>query len=300
MKPAPFDLELASSVEQVVTLLADTDREVKVLAGGQSLVPLMNFRLARPRVLVDLNRLPDLQYINALDGGLAIGAMTRQSALEHSPLVARLAPLLADAVPMVAHAPIRNRGTLGGSLAHADPAAELCTVALALNATLVVRSSSAERLIPIDAFFLGPFTTSLRSDELLTEVRLPPLASGAGWGFEEVSRRHGDFALAGVATVLQLNLAGRISQARLAYTSMGPRPLRAPTGEAALVGELPTSAVFDRAAAAAMRDLDPDEDQHASREYRAHAARALTSRALAVALERANDSSATSQGATQA
>jgi carbon-monoxide dehydrogenase medium subunit len=212
--------------------------------------------------------------------------MTRQSALEHSSVIAHFAPLVADTLPMVAHAPIRNRGTLGGSLAHADPAAELCTVALVLNATLVVRSSSGQRVLPIDAFFLGPFTTSLHSDELLTEVRLPPFPSGAGWGFEEVARRHGDFAMAGVAAVLQLDRAGLISLARLAYTSMGPRPLRAPTGERVLVGERPTSELFARAAAAAMRDLDPDADQHASREYRLHVANALTSRALARALER--------------
>ncbi len=286
MKPAPFELQLASSLEQVLALLAVTDREVKVLAGGQSLVPLMNFRLARPGVLVDLNRLPELQYIRTLDGGLAIGAMTRQSTLEHSPLVARLAPLVADALPWVAHAPIRNRGTLGGSLAHADPAAELCTVALALNATLVARSGGGERLLPIQDFFLGPFTTSLRSDELLTEVRLPPFPGDAGWAFEEVARRRGDFAMVGVAAVLQLDIEGRIGTARLAYTSMGARPVRAPRGESALLGERPTPEAFARAAAAAMADLDPDDDQHASRAYRLHVGQALTSRALARALAR--------------
>jgi aerobic carbon-monoxide dehydrogenase medium subunit len=286
VKPAPFELQLASSVEQVLALLAESDREVKVLAGGQSLVPLMNFRLARPGVLVDLNRLQELQYIRTLDGGLAIGAMTRQSTLEHSPLVARLAPLVADALPSVAHAPIRNRGTLGGSLAHADPAAELCTVALALNATLVARSGGGERLLPIQDFFLGPFTTSLRSDELLTEVRLPPFPGGAGCAFDEVARRRGDFAMVGVAAVLQLDIDGRIGMARLAYTSMGARPLRAPHGESALLGERPTREAFARAAAAALDDLDPDDDQHASRAYRLHVGQALTSRALARALER--------------
>ncbi|MBV9581059.1 MAG: xanthine dehydrogenase family protein subunit M [Chloroflexi bacterium] len=286
MKPAVFELEVASSVAHALRLLGDSDHEVKVLAGGQSLVPLMNFRLARPDVLVDLNRLAELQYIRESDDGLAIGAMTRQSALERSPLVARLAPLVAEALPLVAHAPIRNRGTLGGSLAHADPAAELCTVALALDAQLVAQSARGERVIAAQDFFVGPFTTALRSDELLTEVRLPRLPQRAGWAFDEVARRRGDFAMVGVAAVLGLDAEGRIDLARLAYTSMGPRPLRAPHGEMALVGEWPTADAFARAAAAAMADLEPGDDQHATRGYRLHVARGLTARALTRALER--------------
>ncbi len=288
MKPAAFELEFASSVDHAVGLLADPDRDVKVLAGGQSLVPLMNFRLARPRVLIDLNRLPELQFIREQDGGLAIGAMTRQSALERSPLAQRLAPLLTDALPLVAHAPIRNRGTLGGSLAHADPAAELCAVALALDAVLVARGVRGERRLPITEFFLGPFTTSLHADELITEVWLPPFPGGAGWAFDEVARRRGDFAMVGVAAVLRLDLDGRIGLARLAYASMGPRPLRAPRGEAALLGEKPTPEVFARAAIATRADMEPDDDQHATRGYRLHVARALTLRVLARALERCN------------
>ena len=280
MKPAPFELEVASSVEQALALLAETHREVKVLAGGQSLVPLMNFRLARPDVLVDLNRLLELQYIREQNGGLAIGAMTRQSALERSPLVARLAPLMAAALPFVAHAPIRNRGTLGGSLAHADPAAELCTVGLALDAQLVARSDRGERVMSVDEFFLGPFTTSLRSEELLTEVRLPPFPRGAGCAFDEVARRRGDFAMVGVAAVVHLDREGRVDLARLAYTSMGPTPLRAPRGEMALLGATPEPGVLARAAAEAMTDLDPTDDQHATRGYRLHVAQALTTRVL--------------------
>jgi carbon-monoxide dehydrogenase medium subunit len=292
MKPAPFELETAHRIEDVLSLLADTDREVKVLAGGQSLVPLMNFRLARPAVLVDLNRLPELQYIyehegGELDGSLAIGAMTRQSALEHSAVVARLAPLLAETLPFVAHTPIRNRGTLGGSLAHADPAAELCAVALALDATLVARSAHAERVLSIDHFFVGPFTTGLHADELLTEVQLPAFPAGAGWAFEEVARRRGDFAMVAVAAVLQLDTAGTIALARLAYTSMGPRPLRAPQGERALVGHAATEETFARAAQAAMADLEPGDDLHATRVYRLQVGQALTSRALQRALVRA-------------
>ena len=286
MKPAPFELELARSVEHALETLADPDREVKILAGGQSLVPLMNFRLARPRVLVDLNRLSDLQYILHQDGGLSIGAMTRQSALERSPVVERLAPLVTDAMPLVAHLPIRNRGTLGGSLAHADPAAELCAVSLVLDALLVAHSVRGERSIPIENFFHGPFTTALRSDELLTEIRLPPFPRGAGWAFDEVARRRGDFAIVAVAGVLQLGADGRISLARLAYASMGAGPLRAPSGERALLDEQPTPEVFARAAEAAMTDLDPGDDQHATRSYRLHVAQALTARVLTRALER--------------
>jgi aerobic carbon-monoxide dehydrogenase medium subunit len=281
-------LELPSSIEDALRMLADTDKEVKVLAGGQSLVPLMNFRLARPRILVDLNRLSELQYIQEReDGGLAIGAMTRQSALERSPLVARLAPLMAVAMPLIAHAPIRNRGTLGGSLAHADPAAELCTVCLALDAQLVARSSRGERGLAIDEFFLGPFTTSLQSDELLAEVRLPAVPRDAGWAYHEVARRRGDFAMVGVAAGLRFDVDGRIELARLAYTSMGPRPLRSPSGETALLGERPVAEAFARAADHAMADLDPDDDQHATRGYRLHVARALTVRALERAAEKA-------------
>jgi carbon-monoxide dehydrogenase medium subunit len=287
MKPAPFELETARRIEDVLSLLAETDRDVKVLAGGQSLVPLMNFRLARPAVLVDLNRLPELQYIRERDGGLEVGAMTRQSALEHADVVARLAPLLAETLPFVAHAPIRNRGTLGGSLAHADPAAELCTVALALDATLVARSARGKRVMGIDDFFVGPFTTSLQADELLTEVRLPSFPRGAGWAFEEVARRRGDFAMVAVAAVLQLDAAGNIALARLAYTSMGPRPLRAPQGERALVGQAATAETFARAAEAAMADLEPGDDFHATRAYRLQVGQALTSRALQRALVRA-------------
>jgi carbon-monoxide dehydrogenase medium subunit len=294
MKPAVFELETPRSVDDVLDLLSQSEpeREVKVLAGGQSLVPLLNFRLARPSVLVDLNRLSELQYIDMRDSGIAIGAMTRQSALERSDTVARIAPLLAGAMPFVAHAPIRNRGTLGGSLAHADPAAELCTVALALDAALVARSRRGERLIDAKDFFVGPFTTRLQSDELLMEIRLPGFPQGAGWAFEEVARRRGDFAMVAVGAVLQLDGSGNIAVARLAYTSMGPKPLRAPGGERALVGEAPSAETFAHAAKAAMGDLEPSSDFHATREYRLQVGQALTCRALDRALLRARSAAA--------
>jgi carbon-monoxide dehydrogenase medium subunit len=286
MKPAPFDLEIAHSLDDVIVLLADEQREVKILAGGQSLVPLMNFRLARPDVLVDLNQLQELQYIRKRDAVLAVGSMTRQSALERSALVAAHAPLLSEVMPWVAHAPIRNRGTVGGSLAHADPSAELCAAALAVDAQLVAHSHRGERVISIQDFLVGPFTTSLRTDEVLTEVRVPVLEERTGWAFEEVARRSGDFAMLAVAAILRLGADGRVGFARLAYASMGPTALRAPSGERVLMGAVPTAETFAMAAEAAMADLDPSTDIHATREYRLHVGEALTRRALSRALAR--------------
>ncbi|HZV51385.1 MAG TPA: xanthine dehydrogenase family protein subunit M [Candidatus Dormibacteraeota bacterium] len=286
MKPVAFDLRQPGTVDEAVELLTG-DGEVKVLAGGQSLVPLLNFRLARPELLVDINRISELQYVREEAGGLAVGALTRQRALERSEPVARLAPLVAEALPLVAHVPIRNRGTLGGSLAHADAAAELCAVALALDAVLVAVSRRGRREIPAAEFFLGPFTTALEPDELLIEVRFPRLPASTGWAFEEVARRKGDFAMVGVAVVLGVGADGSVVQARLAYASMGPTPLRAGRAEAALTGRTAGPEAFAEAAELAISELEPTDDIHADREYRLHVARVLTRRALARALERA-------------
>jgi aerobic carbon-monoxide dehydrogenase medium subunit len=288
MKPVAFQLETAQTVDDALELLSRDGREVKVLAGGQSLVPLLNFRLARPDVLVDINPVRELHYIREVGGGLAIGAMTRLHALELSAEVGRLAPLVAEALPSIAHAPIRNRGTFGGSLAHADPAAELCTVALALDATIVARRRQGERSIPIDELFIGPFTTSLRRDELLTEIRLPVFPAGAGWAFEEVARRRGDFAMVAVAAVVQVDSDLTVTDARLAYTSMGPTPMRARKAEAELIGLRATRDTFAQVAEMAIGELEPGDDLHASQEYRVHVGKALTSRALQRALDRAH------------
>jgi aerobic carbon-monoxide dehydrogenase medium subunit len=273
MKPVAFELEVPLSVSDALTILADSSREVKPLAGGQSLVPLLNFRLARPDLLVDLNRLSELQYIRQVDGHMAIGAMTRQRALERSDEVQRLAPLVAEVLPWVGHA---------------HTAAELCLAALVLDAVVVARSRHGERLIPIGGFFVGPFSTALARDELLVEVRLPVLAPDAGWGFEEVARRRGDFAMVAVAAILTLS-DGTIGDARLAYLSMGPTPLRARAAETWLRGQPPTADAFAHAAELAVAELQQTDDLHASREYRVHVARALTRRALARALQRAQE-----------
>ena len=286
MKPVAFDLQEARTVEEAVDLLA-SDRETKILAGGQSLVPLLNFRLARPEVLIDVNRIREIEYIREDADGLAIGALTRQRAVERSGVAARLAPLVSEVLPMVAHPPIRNRGTVGGSLAHGDAAAELCVAALALDAAIVALSRRGRREIPASDFFVGPLTTALRPDELLVEVRLPALPPRTGCAFEEVARRRGDFALAGVAAVLTIGGDGTVDDARLAYASMGPTPLRARGAEAALRGRPANDDAFFAAAEAALSELEPGDDIHADRAYRRHVARALTRRALQTARERA-------------
>lgn len=287
MKPAPFEYFAPTSVAEALALLAQHADDAKPLAGGQSLVPLMNFRLARPGVVVDLNRIPELQYIRAHDGGLAIGAMTRQRAAERDPLVRGRCPLLAEALPLVGHLAIRTRGTIGGSLAHADPAAELPAVAAALDAELVVRGPSGERVLKPDAFFLTYLTTTLEPTELLVEVRLPPWPSGAGWAFEELSRRHGDFAIVGVAAVLQLDQRGQVADTRLACIGAAPTPARARAAEEALRGQPATAESFRAAAELVVAALDPQSDVHASAEYRREVAKVLARRALQAALARA-------------
>jgi aerobic carbon-monoxide dehydrogenase medium subunit len=289
MKPVAFALEMPDTVEEAVGLLAaaDGDAEVKVIAGGQSLVPLLNFRLAAPDLLVDINRIPQLNYIRADETGLLIGATARQAALERSADVARFAPLLAEALPFVAHLPIRNRGTLGGSLAHADPAAELCAVMLALDASIVARGLAGSREISLRDFFIGPFMTALEPDELVTEIKVPAQPPG-GFAFDEVARRRGDFAQVGVAGFLSLDHGGCISQARLAYASMGPTPLRAYQAEASLQGQEPGPEIFAAAAKAALADLGGYDDLQASRDFRRHLAEVLTRRVLARSLARVN------------
>jgi carbon-monoxide dehydrogenase medium subunit len=286
MKPVQFGLETPGTIEEAVALLAGADVAAKVLAGGQSLIPLMNFRLAVPDLLVDLNRVSELSYIRAAGQDLAIGAMTRQCDVERSTEVARFAPLLAGAVPFVAHPPIRNRGTVGGSLAHADPASEICTVMLALDATVTALSEGGERKIGIRDFFVGPLMTALSPHEILTEVSIPPAPNG-GWAFDEVARRRGDLAIVGVAALLSLDGDGRIKQARLAYASMGGTPLRAYATEAALVGQQPRPEVFAEAAKAAVVELASTEDVDVARQYRDHVAEVLTRRVLAKSLARA-------------
>lgn len=287
MKPPPFEYFDPRSVEEALALLKGHSEDAKILAGGQSLVPLLNFRLARPRYLIDLNRIPAFSYIREVNGGLVIGAMTRQRVVEKSPLIRERCPLLAEAMPLIGHPQIRNRGTIGGSLAHADPAAELPAVVAALRGELVVRGADRQRLLTPEQFFVSYLTTALEPSELLVEVRLPAWPPRTGWAFLEVSRRHGDFALVGVAAVLTVDEAGVCTHAALALTGVGPTPVLAFRAAQGLVGGEPTAEAFEEAARRVSEALRPDSDLHASAEYRRHVAGVLTRRALARALERA-------------
>ncbi|MGH2592491.1 MAG: FAD binding domain-containing protein [Anaerolineae bacterium] len=289
MKPPAFEYHAPDSLDAALELMAQHSADAKVLAGGQSLVPAMNFRVAQPALLVDLNGLAELDTIRqADDGELRIGAMTRQRRLERDPLVAQFAPLLHEAMPHVAHPQIRNRGTLGGSLAHADPAAELPVVTVALGARFRAQSANGERWIAADQFFHGMFTTELTPEEILVEVALPAMPPGAGWSFMEFARRHGDYALMGVAAWVTLDERGICQQARLVYLNAGDGPVDARRAAQLLQGETPSAASIEAAAAIASEDeMAPVGNVHASVAYQRHLARVLTRRALRQAYERA-------------
>ena len=286
MKPAPFEYHRPDSLDEALSLLASHGYDAKVLAGGQSLVPAMNFRLAQPAVLVDLNRVEGLDGIDDGAAGVRIGAMVRQRAAERSPVVAARVPLLAEALPHVAHPQIRARGTVGGSLAHADPAAEIPAVMLALGARLVVRGAGGERVVEAADFFTDLFGTALEAEEVLVAVEVPAARAGTGTAFAELSRRHGDFALAGVAAAVVLD-AGRCVEARVALFGVGDGPVLAVEAGALLVGEAASEALFRAAGAAAAAALDPPADVHASADYRRHLAGVLVRRTLPRAFERA-------------
>ena len=279
-------------MEEAAEYLATYGYDASVLAGGQSLVPMMNFRLAQPAVLIDLNRVADLAYVRSHDdGGLRLGAMTRQRAVERSAVVAERAPLLHAVMPFIAHPPIRNRGTVGGSLAHADPAAELPAVMLALGARFRLQSPQADRWVAARDFFIGLFHTERAPEELLVEIAVPPVPPRSGWAFHEVARRHGDYALVGVAVQVVLDDAGQCRQARLVLLSVGERPMEAHEACRVLAGNVPAPEVIRAAAAAAAtQDIDPAGDIHASVAYRRHLARVLATRALTEAFERARTS----------
>jgi CO/xanthine dehydrogenase FAD-binding subunit len=288
VKPASFDYYAPTRLHEALQLLAEHGSEAKPLAGGQSLVPAMNFRLAQPAVLVDLNGVAELAHVTwERDGGLRLGAMTRQRALERDRLIAEQAPLLAAAAPHIAHEQIRNRGTVGGSLAHADPASELPAVMVALGARFRVRSLAGERWIPAADFFIGLFTTTLESGELLIDIEIPPRQVRAGWGFEEAARRHGDYALAGVATQVELGSDGRCAEARVVLFGVGEGPTSSPGARNVLLGAKATDAVVQAAAATMLQDIEPSSDIHASAAYRRHLAQVLTRRALTSAFVRA-------------
>jgi carbon-monoxide dehydrogenase medium subunit len=289
VKPAPFEYLAPATLEEALAALAQHGSEAKVLAGGQSLIPVMNFRLAQPAILVDLNRLPGLDFIRAKpEGGLAFGALTRQRRIERDPQVAERAPLLAEAIPFVAHPQIRNRGTFGGSLAHADPAAELPAIAWALDARLRLQKADGDRWVPARDFFTGLFSTALEPEEVLTEIELPPAPARTGWCFLEVARRLGDYAQVGVAARVTLAEDGSCREARLVYLSVGSGPHETPEAARLLAGsDLSPAAIEAAAEKAANDEMSPRGDVHATPEFKRHLARVLTRRALTKATERA-------------
>ncbi len=288
MKPPKFHYFAPQSVVEALALLAEHAEEARVLAGGQSLVPLMNMRLVHPGVLVDINGIHELAYVKAWDGGLAIGALTRDAALAGDRTVAERFPVMAEAAHCVGHPAIRNRSTAGGSIAHADPAAELPAVMVALNAEFEARNRSGSRTISAQDFFKGYLTTDLKEGEMLTELRIPGLPPRSGSAFIEFARREGDYALAGVAAVIALDEDGTIADARLGLCSVGPAPVRPQLAEALLRGQRPDAGAWSAAAAAVVSALDnPLSDIHGSADYRRHLAGVLTKKALATAAERA-------------
>jgi carbon-monoxide dehydrogenase medium subunit len=286
MKPPPFEYLRPVDLDGVLTALARDSEVTKILAGGQSLIPMMNLRMVAPKRLIDINRIPGLNRIEIDGDQLVIGALARHTDILASPIVRQNAPLVIAAYRHVAHRPIRNRGTIGGNLAHADPASELPAVMLALDAEILLHSSrSGERRVPAESFFLGVFETAARADELLTQVRIPLSSASRRWGFEEMSQRQGDFALVAVAATFDLD-GGRCARAHLSYAGVADHAVRVAAAEAALDGEIPNEATFEAAAAKAAEIVDPPEDVHADAAYRRDLVRALTRRALSAAARR--------------
>lgn len=288
MKPASFDHLLPASLAEALEMLNAHAPDARVLAGGQSLVPMMNFRLARPTVLVDLNKIPELAYIRDAGDHLAIGAMTRERSIENSDLVRRATPLLHDATLHIGHLPIRSRGTIGGSISNADPAAEYPATVLALEATLIAQSVRGERAIPAASFFDGVMTTTLEPDEILTEIRVPKAPPGSGAALVEISRRHGDFALAGVAAQIALD-GDRVTDIQLAACGVGPGPIRLTEAEDVLRDGGLSAEALAAAGRAASNAADPDGDVHATADYRRKMAGVMTRRAVEKAADRARN-----------
>ncbi len=285
MKPARFEYHAPASIDEVLALLKRYGGEAKLLAGGQSLMPLMNFRLARPPALIDLNGIQSLAYIREDNGVVRLGAMTRQRSIEFSPVVRKRLPLLAEATTLVGHLPIRTRGTIGGSIAHADPSAEYPAVLTALDGTVTVRGPRGERTLRASELFETYLTTNLEADEILVEVQLPAMPAGAGFAFEEFSRRHGDFAIVGIAAVL-VGEGRRCTAARLTTAGAGPVPTRLRPAEEILEREGLSKASIEKAAELAADLVEPDSDVHASAAYRRNLTRVLTGRALRRAIAR--------------
>jgi CO/xanthine dehydrogenase FAD-binding subunit len=284
MKPAAFDYTRATSIEDAIAALSGAD--AKIIAGGQSLVPMMNFRLVQPQLLVDINHIPGLGEITETDDCLTFGALVRHVQAQNAGRPGQLFPIIPEAMRHVAHQAIRNRGTIGGSLVHADPSAEWPLLATLLDAQMVLRGPDGERCLTADAFFIAPLVTAVEESEILIAVRFPTLLAGAGMAFDEVARRAGDFAIVSAGAVLRLE-DGVIAEARLALGGVGDRPVRASAAEEFLTGKPPSPEVFHQAGILAQQGLEPNSDLHASAEYRLHLVCALARRVLGKTASRA-------------
>lgn len=288
MKPAPFEYHAPTSLEQALEFKARYGDDAKLLAGGQSLVPAMNFRIMQPGMLVDLNRMDELSYIHEAGDVIRIGSMARERHLEFDALIEKHAPLLHEAVPFIAHPQIRNRGTIGGSIVNADPAAELPVLMLALSARLKAKNASAERWIDARDFFVGMFTTALEPDEILVEIEVPFMPANTGWSFMEVAPRAGDYALMGVAVQVMLDETGKCQQAKLVYLNAGEGPIDAQEAAQILQGETITDALMEDAALhASEKEITPFGNVHTSPEFQRHLAKVLTKKTLKQAIQRA-------------
>ncbi len=288
MKPAAFEYFAPTSTAEAVRLLGEYADDAKILAGGQSLVPLMNMRLAKPAVLIDVNPVAELDYIRLDDGHLAVGAITRQRALERAAEVAARVPLIRETLLLLGHAQIRNRGTIGGNVAHADPASELPATLVALGGELKLAGPSGERIVRPEDFYLTFLTTTLEPAEMLVETRFRLPQGRHGGAFEEISRRHGDYAIVGVGVQLELADDGSIARAGIGMCGAGATPIKATEAEDLLRGQRPSEALFAEAAVKASEQADPEADIHATADYRRDMVRVLTARGLRKALARAN------------
>lgn len=290
MKPAPFLYRAPTSVEEAVGLIEELGDGGRILAGGQSLLPLMNYRLARPETLIDINSVQELDYIRVDDGDLTIGACARQSVLEQSREAAELTPLLVEAAGYVAHPSVRNRGTVAGSVAYADPASELPAAVLAMDGEMVVTGSNGQRAVSAADFFRGPYTNACTPEELLIGIRLTQWPAGTGHAFLEFQRKHGSYALMGAAILVQVD-GEKIERAAIALCGVAETPVRAREAENLLLGNVPTTGVFEEAAEKAVADLQPLPDVKGSAEYRRKLARVYVRRGLDLAIKRAKGES---------
>jgi len=286
MIPGSFEYHVPHTLDEAIALMAKLGDGAKILAGGQSLLPAMRFRLASPEALIDINRLRDLAYVEERGDHLAIGALTREHQLEESPLLAGSYPLLLDTAKVVADPLVRNRATVGGNLAHADPANDHPATMLAYDATIVARGPKGTRTIAIDDFFVGLFENSLQAGEVLTEIRIPKPPPGSGGAYLKLERKVGDYAVAAVAVQLQL-ADGVVGRVRIGLTNVGPVPRRAENAEAALGGKAPTDDVVEAAGHAAAAECDPSADLRGEVDYKRDMVRVLTKRAVRRAVERA-------------